>query len=133
VYRTTVADNAFRYSQPQETGNKVEVRWAALTNASGTGLLAAGLPLLSLNALHNSAEDMDQAGHHHEMTPRAETFLNIDGRQMGLGGDDSWGALPSRSTGSRPAPSPTASPAADRPGRCADGPRQGDHAVTPSP
>jgi beta-galactosidase len=94
VYRTTVADNDFRYSQPQETGNKVEVRWAALTNASGTGLLAAGLPLLSLNALHNSAEDMDQAGHHHEMTPRAETFLNVDGRQMGLGGDDSWGALP---------------------------------------
>ena len=94
VYRTTVADNYFRYSQPQETGNKVEVRWAALTNASGTGLFAAGLPLLSLNALHHSAEDMDQAGHHHQMTPRVETLLNLDGRQMGLGGDDSWGALP---------------------------------------
>jgi beta-galactosidase len=94
VYATTVADNYFRYSQPQETGNKVEVRWAAVTNPSGTGLLAAGQPLLSVNALHHSAEDMDQAGHHPEMTPRAETWLNLDWRQMGLGGDDSWGALP---------------------------------------
>jgi beta-galactosidase len=94
VYATTVADNYFRYSQPQETGNKVAARWAALTSASGAGLLAAGQPLLSVNALHHSAEDMDQAGHHHQMTPRPETFLNLDWRQMGLGGDDSWGALP---------------------------------------
>jgi beta-galactosidase len=94
LYTTTVALNYFRYSQPQETGNKVEVRWAAVTNAAGAGLLAAGLPLLSVNALHHSAEDMDQAGHHHQMTPQAETYLNLDWRQMGLGGDNSWGALP---------------------------------------
>jgi beta-galactosidase len=94
VYKTTVADNYFRYSQPQETGNKVEVRWATVTGASGAGLLAVGLPRLSLNALHYSAEDLDQANHHHHMTPRAETFLNLDARQMGLGGDDSWQALP---------------------------------------
>jgi beta-galactosidase len=37
---------------------------------------------------------MDQAGHDHHMTTRAETFLNLDWKQMGLGGDDSWGALP---------------------------------------
>ena len=94
VHETTVTGNYFPYSQPQETGNKVDVRWAAATDASGAGLLAAGLPLLSVNALHHSAQDMDQAGHHHEMTPRAETLLNLDGKQMGLGGDDSWGALP---------------------------------------
>jgi beta-galactosidase len=94
VYSTSVADNYFRYSQPQETGNKVEVRWATLTNAAGAGLLAAGLPRLCVNALHHSAADMDQAGHHHEMPVRTETFLNVDGEQMGLGGDDSWGALP---------------------------------------
>jgi beta-galactosidase len=94
VYRTTVTDNYFPYSQPQETGNKVEVRWATITNAQGAGLLAAGQPLLGVNALHHSAEDMDQAGHHHQMPVRAETYLNLDWKQMGLGGDDSWGALP---------------------------------------
>jgi beta-galactosidase len=94
VYATTVTDNYFRYSQPQETGNKVEVRWATLTNPAGAGLFVAGQPLLEVNALHHSAADMDQAGHHHEMPARSETFLNLDGKQMGLGGDNSWGALP---------------------------------------
>jgi beta-galactosidase len=94
VYSTPVADNYFRYSQPQETGNKVEVRWATVTDAAGTGLFAAGQPHLSVNALHHTAADMDQAGHHHQMSPRAQTYLNLDWKQMGLGGDDSWGALP---------------------------------------
>jgi beta-galactosidase len=94
VYSTSVADNYFRYSQPQETGNKVEVRWATITNAAGAGLFAAGQPHLSVNALHHPAADMDQAGHHHQMPARGETYLNLDWRQMGLGGDDSWGALP---------------------------------------
>jgi beta-galactosidase len=94
VYTTTVTANYFSYSQPQETGNKVEVRWAALTNSTGIGLLAVGQPLLGVNALHHSAEDMDQAGHDHHMPARPEVYLNLDLKQMGLGGDDSWGALP---------------------------------------
>ncbi len=94
VYTTTVAGNYFPYSQPQETGNKVEVRWAAITNGSGDGLLAAGQPLLGVNALHHPTQEIDQAGHHHELPVHGETWLNLDWRQMGLGGDDSWGALP---------------------------------------
>lgn len=94
VYRRTVTENYFSYSRPQETGNKVEVRWATITDAAGMGLLAVGEPLLSVNALHHSAEDLDQAGHDHQMPARRVTFLNLDWRQMGLGGDNSWGALP---------------------------------------
>jgi beta-galactosidase len=37
---------------------------------------------------------MDQALHHHHMVRRSEVFLNLDWKQMGLGGDNSWGALP---------------------------------------
>ena len=94
VYETTVTGNYFPYSQPQETGNKVDVRWATVRSASGTGLLVAGLPLVSVNALHHPAEEMDQAAHHHQMPTHGETWLNVDWKQMGLGGDDSWGALP---------------------------------------
>jgi beta-galactosidase len=94
VYKTTVTDNYFSYSQPQESGNKVEVRWVALTNGAGIGLLAVGQPLFAVNALHHSAEDLDQAGHDHHMPARSEVFVNLDLKQMGLGGDDSWGALP---------------------------------------
>ncbi len=96
VYKKTVGENYFPYSQPQETGNKVEVRWATLSNRAGISLLAIGQPLLGVNALHHTAEDLDQAGHHHELPVRAETYLNLDWKQMGLGGDDSWGALPLR-------------------------------------
>jgi beta-galactosidase len=94
VYRTSVDANYFDYSQPQETGNKVEVRWAALTNDEGLGLLAVGDPLLSVNALHFAAEDLDQAHYRHELQRRDEVYLNLDLAQRGLGGDDSWGALP---------------------------------------
>ena len=94
VYKTTVTDNYFPYSQPQETGNKVDVRWAAVSNAAGTGLLAIGQSLLGVNALHHPAEELDQAGHHHQLPGHGETWLNLDWKQMGLGGDDSWGALP---------------------------------------
>jgi len=94
VYRTTVEKNYFEYSQPQETGNKVDVRWAALTNNDGVGLLAVGDPLLGVNALHYATEDLDQALYRHHLTRRDEVFLNLDWKQRGLGGDDSWGALP---------------------------------------
>ena len=94
VYRTTVDANYFDYSRPQETGNKVDVRWATLTGTEGVGLLAVGDPLLSVGALHYAAEDLDQAGYRHEMTRRDEVYLNLDAVQRGLGGDDSWGALP---------------------------------------
>ena len=94
VHRTTVDANYFEYSQPQETGNKVGVRWAALGRADGLSLLAVGDPHLSLNALHYAAEDLDQAGYRHELTRRDEVFLHLDLAQRGLGGDDSWGALP---------------------------------------
>ncbi|MGD8895740.1 MAG: glycoside hydrolase family 2 TIM barrel-domain containing protein [Acidobacteriota bacterium] len=94
VYRTTVDANYFEYSQPQETGNKVDVRWAALTSDEGLGLLAVGDPVLGVNALHYAAEDLDQALYRHQLTRRDEVYLNLDWRQRGVGGDDSWGALP---------------------------------------
>jgi beta-galactosidase len=94
VYRTSVDANYFEYSQPQETGNKVEVRWATLTSDEGLGLLAVGDPVLGVNALHYAAEDLDQALYRHQLTRRDEIYLNLDWRQRGLGGDDSWGALP---------------------------------------
>jgi beta-galactosidase len=52
------------------------------------------MPLLGVNALHHPAQELDQANHHHELPQHSETWLNLDAQQMGLGGDDSWGALP---------------------------------------
>jgi beta-galactosidase len=94
VYQTTVDESWFRYSQPQETGNRAGARWFAVMTAAGTGLLAVGQPELSANASHYSTTDVDSANHHHDLTRLDETVLNLDFAQRGLGGDDSWGALP---------------------------------------
>ncbi len=93
VYRGTVDGQWTDYSKPQENGNKVDARWIALSNPSGVGLVAVGMPLLSAAARHFTAADIESVRHTYEMTPRDEGYLNLDYRQMGVGGDDSWGAL----------------------------------------
>lgn len=90
VYRSTVAKEWVNYSRPQENGNKVDVRWVALTNAKGIGLIAVGAPTLSVGARHFAKEDMERAAYTFQMRPHPQTFLNLDAAQMGVGGVDSW-------------------------------------------
>ena len=95
LYRGTVREQfCWDYSEPGESGNKVDVRWLALTNEHGQGLLAVGLPLLSANALPYTTDDLQSAEHPYELPQRDVTVLNLDLRQQGVGGDDSWGAWP---------------------------------------
>lgn len=82
------------YSEPGESGNKVDVRWTAVTNRQGVGLLAIGMPLLSVNALPYATDDLQGPKHTFEIRRRDFTTLNLDLRQMGVGGDNSWGAQP---------------------------------------
>jgi beta-galactosidase len=96
VYSSTVAKQWVEYSRPQENGNKTDVRWVALTDALGTGLLAVGAPTLEVGARHFTKDDLERAGYTFQMQPHPEIFLNLDWRQMGVGGIDSWSpnALP---------------------------------------
>jgi beta-galactosidase len=93
VYHSTVSNEWVEYARPQENGNKVDVRWLELTNAQGFGFRAEGLPLLSASARHVSAADIEQARYSIELPKRAETYLNLDLAQMGIGGIDSWTRL----------------------------------------
>ncbi|MFT3831141.1 MAG: glycoside hydrolase family 2 TIM barrel-domain containing protein [Opitutaceae bacterium] len=99
LYSGRVRDQYFDYIKPQETGNKEGVRWLALTDANGVGLLAVGQPLLSANALHYTTDDLFCATqkenfYRYQLPERDTVTLNLDLHQRGLGGDDSWGALP---------------------------------------
>jgi beta-galactosidase len=99
LYKGVVDEQYFNYTEPGESGNKVDVRWVALTNDKGVGLLAVGMPLLSVCALHYTAEDLTTNGHSgpshtYEVPYHDDVHLNLDWRQMGVGGDDSWGARP---------------------------------------
>nr|WSZ13528.1 DUF4981 domain-containing protein [Streptomyces canus] len=93
LYSGTVAEQWTPYIRPQENGNKTDVRWAALTGRDGVGLLVAGEPLLEVNASHFTPEDLSNGVRHdYQLTPRDAVVLRVNHRQMGVGGDNSWGA-----------------------------------------
>ena len=107
-YQGSVADQYWAYIRPQENGNKTDVRWAAITDTIGNGLLFVGQPLLEVSAHHNIMEDFESPErtdgrqvegvkvinrHTNDVKPRDLTSVNIDYKQMGVGGDNSWGAL----------------------------------------
>jgi beta-galactosidase len=96
VYESTVDREWVDYSRPQENGNKTDVRWVALTNERGLGLLAVGAAPLSVAARHHAKADMDRAAYTWQIPRYGQVFLNLDARQMGVGGIDSWSthALP---------------------------------------
>jgi len=92
-YSTSVASLWTEYVRPQENGNRTDVRWVALTNAGGAGLLAVGDPVLEFSALRYTPEDLSAgARHSYQLDPRDAVILRLNHRQMGVGGDDSWGA-----------------------------------------
>jgi beta-galactosidase len=82
------------YTEPGESGNKVDTRWMALADRRNAGLLAAGMPLLSVNASTHTTDDLEQAKHAFQLPVRDFVTLNLDFAQQGAGGDDSWGAWP---------------------------------------
>ncbi|TVZ60406.1 beta-galactosidase [Flavobacteriaceae bacterium MAR_2010_105] len=99
LYKQTVAEQYFPYIRPQETGNKLDVRWASLTKEDGSGIKFLSEKPFSISALNFSEDDLhtgDERVQHHagEIDPRKEVFVNIDGFQQGLGSINSWGTLP---------------------------------------
>lgn len=91
VYRNKVADNLARYMVPQECGNKTEVRYAKVTDAKGRGILFAG-DRMNFSALPWTPHEMENASHAHELPRVHYTVIRAALAQMGVGGDDSWGA-----------------------------------------
>lgn len=99
IYQSKVADQYVPYTRPQENGYKTDVRWLTLTNNSGNGIEIEGLQPLGVSALHNYPEDFDPGltkkyRHTSDITPRKEVVICVDLAQRGVGGDNSWGALP---------------------------------------
>jgi beta-galactosidase len=93
-YHTQVEKFTHNYTRPQENGNRTDVRWMALADESGKGLLFTGEPLLSVSAWPYTQAELQSAMHTNELPALKMVTVNIDAAQMGVGGDDSWGALP---------------------------------------
>jgi beta-galactosidase len=94
IYGGSVEENIFDYVRPQENGNKSDVRWISLTDGEGRGLMIYGMPLIDVSAWSYTMEDLESAKHTYELPRRENITVNIDYKQRGVGGDDSWGRLP---------------------------------------
>lgn len=91
IYRNLVQDNMSRYMVPQECGNKTEVRYAKVTDALGRGFLFAGNKM-HFSALPYTPHEMENAMHPYELPEVHYTVIRAAAEQMGVGGDNSWGA-----------------------------------------
>lgn len=95
VYHNRVADNMARYIVPQECGAKMDVRYASVTDRKGRGLLFEMDPLsgpMMFSALPYTPHELENAKHPYELPAVHYTVIRVAADQMGVGGDDSWGA-----------------------------------------
>lgn len=91
VYQTTVRDMFVNYPFPQNNGNRQDVRWAALTNRQGKGLLVKPQQPINFSAWHYTNQNIHQAQHTIELEESGYITLNLDHQVMGLG-SNSWGS-----------------------------------------
>ena len=89
-YRSTVDGQHFAFIPPSECGGHEDVRWVKLANAAGQALLVGSPAPFHFDAHHASVADYRQAKHDHELVRRKETFLNLDYRHVGIGGNMGW-------------------------------------------
>lgn len=100
-YRAKVSDLYFPYTRPQENGYKTENRWVTFTNNKGEGIKITAPNYFSFSAHHQYNSDFDAGKkkmqrHTIDIQKRDFVNINIDKEQMGVGGDNSWGAMPHR-------------------------------------
>jgi beta-galactosidase len=91
LYTASVKNDFFLYPQPQESSNKVDVRWLAITDKKGRGFKVSGSVPLSISAVPFDLRTLQDATHINEL-PMASGYVSlyIDYKQMGVGGDNSW-------------------------------------------
>lgn len=97
-YTASVWSQYHPYPRAQETANKCDVRWVTLTDKDGHGIMVYGDAPLSVSAWNFPMEDIEYVPamvrnvHGGSIVKKDMVWLNIDHRQMGVGGDNTWGA-----------------------------------------
>ncbi len=78
------------YVFPQENGNRVDIKWLVLEDEHGRGIKFSGCPLFDGSAWTCTQEDLDDAKHTNELPRRDYLTVNVDHKQAGVGGYDTW-------------------------------------------
>ncbi|MDK2808670.1 MAG: beta-galactosidase [Clostridiales bacterium] len=91
VYQNRVEDNMAGYLVPQECGNKTDVRYGMIFDDRGCGLIFEG-DEMNFSALPFTPHELEQAMHPNELPQVHNTIIRVSKQQMGIAGDDTWGA-----------------------------------------
>ena len=87
LHKSTVKDQFVPWPNPQSMSNNEDVRWAALTNDSGQGVLFVAKDRLSTSALEYSELELTFAPHPHQLPRSSGVHLHLDAAVTGLGGN----------------------------------------------
>ncbi|MFA9390242.1 MAG: glycoside hydrolase family 2 TIM barrel-domain containing protein [Prolixibacteraceae bacterium] len=93
IYNMAIEQFLEPYVMPQENGNRCDVRWMFLGNDRNEGLMVVADSLLSMSAWPYTEENINAAKHTNELEEAGFMTLNIDLKQMGVGGNDSWSSV----------------------------------------
>ncbi|MHA0857842.1 beta-galactosidase, LacZ type [Paenibacillus sp. CMAA1364] len=94
LYSGKVSEQWTPYLRPQECGNKTDVRHASIINDQKVGLFIQGSPWFELNVQSYTPTEIEAADHAYKLPKSDTTVVRINYKQMGVGGDDSWGSRP---------------------------------------
>ena len=93
LYSGRADEQYLPYARPQESGNKTDVAWAKLTNDDGVGLRIDAERGMDINVTPYLPDELSVDRVHLLPAPN-KTVLRISLKQMGIGGDRSWGIIP---------------------------------------
>ncbi len=99
IYKDDADNQYFPYIRPQESGTKGDIRWWKQTDAAGFGLMVKDCKPFYASAIHFDTDELDDGDakdqrHSFDLNKSKFTNLFLDGEHMGVGGENSWGALP---------------------------------------
>lgn len=93
LYQKQVVENMTPYLNPQECGNHTMVSMAKVQNVEEHGILLVG-EAMNVSVLPYKPEVLEAASHQYELPRSNRTVLRVSNYQIGVGGNDSWGAMP---------------------------------------
>lgn len=93
LYSGNAKNMNYIYAVPEEYGNHTDTRWFKLENNISKGLLIKGENNLSFSVQAYSTKNLQEATHINELIDRDVFTVNVDLKQMGVGGDDTWSKI----------------------------------------
>ncbi|MFO7936297.1 MAG: glycoside hydrolase family 2 TIM barrel-domain containing protein [Kiritimatiellia bacterium] len=93
-YSLNADDFFFPYVEPQESGNRTDTYYVEFAYADGKGIRVSGYPLINFSILPYTIRELSIRSHPYELNRCGNYVVHIDYGQMGVGGENSWGAQP---------------------------------------